>query len=192
MEGTKLVARRIVAVDSDDLAAIEKLDAADRPVEVAAVPAPVIAPPPPAIPRTPTPQIPWRFGAPVFLILALGLAAGAIVRWQDPAVLLAVRTPPTPIILLEFALLLFSIALTMWLTRPPFEVADTGKSGGTFRPPWAIGSVVIAALCTYGLLSPIMMFPNARTGGWAALPLLGKNQDSCRMIFQDASRSVSA
>src|SRR5688572_18570088 len=75
----------------------------------------------------------WRYTAPT--VAGIGLASGLAT--------LAVGAWP---VLLPTAALAIAIALTMWLSHPPFEAVRTVAVSRPYRPCWAFGWFVIAVV----------------------------------------------
>ncbi|MBA3538366.1 MAG: hypothetical protein H0T79_01945 [Deltaproteobacteria bacterium] len=113
-------------------------------------------------------RTPWRIGAVMLAVLALGFVGATLLLWQDPRAILTARRVPVAVITLELGALCLVIALAMWSSRPPFEVGRGGPDAA-FHPTWAIGKASAGILLLYAGFSPRML--GSRTGVWAAVPL---------------------
>lgn len=181
-----IAARRIAVVDLDrgiagDGAAIEALDRADRDEderdakEAARRDAAgrAAAAPKAARPRPRPVPVPWRIGAPFFLVLGAGLSLAAIATWRDVTEQLH-REIPYAMGLATLGALALVIALAMWSSRPLYEVHDTGRARGKFHPTWAIGKAagaVLAVQLVAGMIA-IMIGGADRAPRWFAVAWL--------------------
>ncbi|MBZ0234131.1 MAG: hypothetical protein K8M05_17505, partial [Deltaproteobacteria bacterium] len=117
---------------------------------------------------------PWKYAAPVLAVIGLGLGALAFAIDPDRAEVTRAASEAGIRILLAGGALVVSVALAMWLSRPPFEAEDTHDGATARHPTWAIGKVSFWAIFVGAMVVlPTSFAPRVAAIGFAYVALVG-------------------